>query len=224
MTKIVIADDEPDILEMMEYNLSKEGYTVYCASNGKEALEMVEEHKPVMVLLDIMMPEKDGVEVCTLLRANPEMNNTMIVFLTARSEDYTQIACYESGADDYIVKPIKPRVLVSRLKGILRRHTANQTTNEPVNFKDISIDIEQYLVKKNGQTISLAKKEFELLVLLSSRIGKLFSRDEIFNKVWGVDQMTGDRTIDVHIRKLREKIGSEYIKTVKGVGYRMELD
>jgi len=222
MIKIVLADDDSDILEMMKYNLSKEGYIVICANDGKKAIEMVELHKPDLVILDIMMPKKDGVEVCGILRANPEFDKVMIVFLTARSEDYTQIACYENGADDYIVKPIKPRVLVSRIKGILRRQQVEQGGNKPIAFKDIEIDLDKYSVKKDGKEITLAKKEFDLLVLLSSRTGKLFTRDEIFNKVWGVDQMTGDRTIDVHIRKLREKIGNDYIKTVKGVGYRME--
>jgi two-component system, OmpR family, alkaline phosphatase synthesis response regulator PhoP len=222
MIKIVLADDDPDILEMMEYNLTKEGYVVICAQDGEEAIRLVDEHKPELVVLDIMMPKKDGVEVCGVLRAKPELDNVMIVFLTARSEDYTQIACYDNGADDYIVKPIKPRVLVSRIKGILRRKTIQNGGGQPITFKDIEIDLDKYLVKKSGQEIMLAKKEFDLLVLLSSRTGKLFTRDEIFNKVWGVDQMTGDRTIDVHIRKLREKIGNDYIKTVKGVGYRME--
>lgn len=222
MTKIVLADDDPDILEMMEYNLSKEGYHVICANNGKEAIDLVKEHKPTLVVLDIMMPEKDGVEVCTYLRADPEFNETMIVFLTARSEDYTQIACYESGGDDYIVKPVKPRVLVSRIKGILRRYNTKEGNKKPIKVRDIVIDMDSYSVTKDGVEITLAKKEFELLFLLSSRTGKLFSRDEIFNKIWGYDQAIGDRTIDVHIRKIREKIGSDYIKTIKGIGYRME--
>jgi two-component system alkaline phosphatase synthesis response regulator PhoP len=222
MIKIVLADDDSDILEMMEYNLTQEGYIVVCANDGEEAVEMVELHKPNLVILDIMMPKKDGVEVCGILRSNAELEKMMIVFLTARSEDYTQIACYENGADDYIVKPIKPRVLVSRIKGILRRQQVERGGNKTIALRDIEIDLDRYSVRKFGVEITLAKKEFDLLVLLSSRAGKLFTRDEIFNKVWGVDQMSGDRTIDVHIRKLREKIGNDYIKTVKGVGYRME--
>jgi two-component system alkaline phosphatase synthesis response regulator PhoP len=222
MIKILLADDDPDILEMMEYNLTKEGYIIICAKEGNEAIEMAELHKPDLILLDIMMPEKDGVEVCGILRAREEMDKVMIVFLTARSEDYTQIACYENGADDYIVKPIKPRVLLSRIKGILRRQRVEQGKSKPITFKDVEVDIDKYSVRKAGVEITLAKKEFELLTLLSSHIGRLFTREEIYNKVWGVDQMAGDRTIDVHIRKLREKIGNDYIKTVKGVGYRME--
>lgn len=224
MLKILLADDDPDILEMMEYNLSKEGYEVIFAKNGKEAIEQVNQHQPTLAILDIMMPEKDGVEVCTILRQDPKWDNMMIIFLTARSEDYSQIACYESGGDDYIVKPVKPRVLVSRIKGILRRYNAEKGNYKPIEVKDVVIDLEQYRVTKSGQEIKLAKKEFELLVLLSSRSGKLFTRDEIFNKVWGVDQVIGDRTIDVHIRKLREKIGNDYIKTVKGIGYKMEAE
>ena len=220
--KILIADDDPDILEMMEYNLSKEGYDVICASNGQEAIDLVEEHRPVLAILDIMMPKKDGVEVCTTLRQNSELSDMMIIFLTARSEDYTQIACYESGGDDYIVKPIKPRVLVSRIKGIMRRFNNDLADSRPIYIKDIVIDLEKHFVQKGDTEINLAKKEFELLVLLSSRLGKLFTRDEIFNKVWGIDQVIGDRTIDVHVRKLREKIGNDYIKTVKGIGYKME--
>ena len=220
--KILIADDDPDILEMMEYNLSKEGYDVICASNGQEAIDLVEEHRPVLAILDIMMPKKDGVEVCTTLRQNSELSDMMIIFLTARSEDYTQIACYESGGDDYIVKPIKPRVLVSRIKGIMRRFNNDLVDSRPIYIKDIVIDLEKHFVQKGDTEINLAKKEFELLVLLSSRLGKLFTRDEIFNKVWGIDQVIGDRTIDVHVRKLREKIGNDYIKTVKGIGYKME--
>ncbi len=222
MIKILIADDDPDILEMMEYNLTKEGYDVVCATNGQEALDLVEEHRPKLAILDIMMPEKDGVEVCTTLRQNPLFNDMMIVFLTARSEDYTQIACYESGGDDYIVKPVKPRVLVSRIKGILRRFTVDSISKKPIQIKDILIDLEKHSVQKGNLEVNLAKKEFELLALLSSRSGKLFTRDEIFNKVWGIDQVIGDRTIDVHIRKLREKLGNDYIKTIKGIGYKME--
>ena len=167
MIKILIADDDPDILEMMEYNISKEGFEVIRATNGQEALDMVEQHKPHLAILDIMMPKKDGVEVCTLLRQDPQYNDMIVLFLTARSEDYTQIACYESGGDDYIVKPIKPRVLLSRIKGILRRFTADGSTHKPISIKDVIIDLEKHSVTKGEEQINLAKKEFELLVLLS---------------------------------------------------------
>ncbi|MDB4835323.1 response regulator transcription factor [Cyclobacteriaceae bacterium] len=223
MIRILIADDDPDILEMVEYNLSKEGFDVVCAHDGQQALDLIMETKPQLAILDIMMPEKDGVEVCSTIRQDPKYNDMMILFLTARSEDYTQIACYESGGDDYIVKPIKPRVLVSRIKGILRRFSNENSAQKPIQVKDVSIDLEKHAVLKGNKEINLAKKEFELLLLLSSRPGKLFTRDEIFNKIWGIDQVIGDRTIDVHIRKLREKLGNHYIKTIKGIGYKVEV-
>lgn len=225
MIKILVADDDNDILELLEYNLSKEGYEVLLASNGKEAIEIAQKEIPDLIILDVMMPEFDGVEVCEKLRSQRKFLNTLIIFLTARSEDFTQIACYENGGDDYIVKPIKPRVLMSRIKAILRRqivHTSNYQSTE-VAIGDIRIDIEQHQVIRGDEHITLPKKEFELLTLLISRPGKLFSRDEIFNKVWGVETVIGDRTIDVHIRKLREKIGNDFIKTVKGVGYKIEV-
>ncbi len=224
MVKILIVDDEDAILELMEFNLSNAGYEVITASNGEEAIALAKEHSPVMVILDIMMPKQDGVEVCERLRSMHQFQNTLIVFLTARNEDFTQIACYESGGDDYIVKPIKPRVLVSRIKAILRRqqHNLGREENE-IKVGDLVIDIEQFEVHKNSEKINLAKKEFELLTLLVSKPGKLFTREEIFNKVWGIDQAISDRTIDVHIRKLREKIGNTYIKTIKGMGYKMEV-
>ncbi len=224
MTQILIADDDPDILDLLEYNLSKEGWEVHTASNGQEALDKAQDLNPDLVILDIMMPEYDGVEVCEKLRNKDKFKDTLIIFLTARTEDFTQIACYESGGDDYIVKPIKPKVLVSRLKAILRRKVGRQyqDENNVITFGDLSIDIEQHEVKKEGETVTLAKKEFDLLVLLVSKPGKLFSREEIFNKVWGIDNAIGDRTIDVHIRKLRSKLGMSYIKTVKGVGYKLD--
>ena len=225
MIKILIADDDPNILEMIAYNLSNnEGYEVYTAKDGVEAIELAKEHNPTLVILDIMMPKMDGVEVCEKLRSKNKFQNTLIVFLTARNEDFTQIACYESGGDDYIVKPIKPKVLASRIKAILRRYNAHSRTQSSLMVKDINIDLESYTVSKEGKEINLAKKEFELLVLLASKPGKLFTRDEIFNKVWGVDQAIGDRTIDVHVRKLREKIGTSYIKTIKGMGYKVEIN
>lgn len=224
MTKVLVADDDNDILELMEYNLSKEGFKVFLAKDGKEALEVAEAEIPELIILDVMMPHWDGVQVCEKLRGNTKFENSLIVFLTARAEDFTQIACYESGGDDYIVKPIKPKVLVSRIKAILRRQDVRSgaSISNTIVLGDIELDIEQHSVTKAGENVNLPKKEFELLSLLVSRPGKLFSRDEIFNKVWGVDTVIGDRTIDVHIRKLREKLGHEYIKTVKGVGYKIE--
>lgn len=225
MVKVLIADDDPAILEMLEYNLKKEGFVVYTANNGEEALDIAKREVPNLMILDIMMPKLDGVEVCEKVRAISELDQTLVVFLTARSEDFTQIACYENGGDDYIVKPIKPKVLISRLKAILKRQLPVETNSKKhvLTFGEITIDVERYEVKKDKVDISLAKKEFELLLLLGSKPGKLFTRDEIFNKVWGTDTAIGDRTIDVHIRKLREKIGDTYIKTIKGLGYKIEV-
>lgn len=225
MVKILLADDDPAIVEMLEYNLKKEGFVVYTTSDGEEALEIAKRELPNLMILDIMMPKLDGVEVCERVRSMRELDQSLIVFLTARSEDFTQIACYENGGDDYIVKPIKPKVLISRLKAILKRQLPTDTADKKhvLTFGNISIDVERYEVKKDQQGISLAKKEFELLLLLGSKPGKLFTRDEIFNKVWGTDTAIGDRTIDVHIRKLREKIGDTYIKTIKGLGYKIEV-
>ncbi len=225
MTKILIADDDISILELLEYNLKREGYVIFTAKDGEEAIRVAKDEIPDLIILDIMMPKLDGVEVCEKLRADSTFENTLIVFLTARTEDFTQIACYENGGDDYIVKPIKPKVLASRLKAILKRKISSEygsSKSDEFTFGEISINIERFEVKKNGDALALAKKEFELLLLLSSKPGKLFTRDEIFNKVWGVDTAIGDRTIDVHIRKLREKIGDSYIKTVKGLGYKIE--
>lgn len=221
--KVLIADDQEDLLELLEYNLSKEGFDVILAKNGKEAIEKAKVEDPDLIMLDVMMPEFDGVEVCEILRGQNQFKNTIIVFLTARNEDFTQIACYENGGDDFIVKPIKPKVLMSRLKAILKRRVeyAKEETHV-MTVADLKINTEEFMVYKNDVKINMAKKEFELLVLLVSRPGKLFTREEIFNKVWGSDQFIGDRTIDVHIRKLREKLGNGYIKTVKGVGYKVE--
>lgn len=221
MVKILVVDDDLDILELLKYNLNNNGYNVATAENGKKAIDLAQTFKPNLILLDIMMPEKDGVEVCSILRDDPIFNDTFIVFLTARNEDYTQIACYENGADDFIVKPIRPRVLLSRINGVLKRNRKSNS-DHLVKIKDLLIDKEQHKVKKGDLLITLAKKEFELLILLASTPGKLFRRNEIFNNIWGADQMVGDRTIDVHIRKLREKIGADYILTVKGIGYKME--
>ncbi len=221
--KILLVDDDHDILEFVGYNLEKEGYKVKTASSGTEAIEKASKTVPNLILLDVMMPEMDGIETCDRLRAMPELNETMIAFLTARGEDYSQVAGFEAGADDYITKPIKPKVLISRIKALLRRQaSANVTGKQKMDFGDLTIDAEQYLIKLKGKKIELPRKEFELLTLLASRPGKVFPREEIMDKIWGNDVIVGGRTIDVHIRKLREKIGSNKIKTVKGVGYKFE--
>jgi len=223
--KILLVDDEPDILEFMEYNLKQENYDVIKASNGKEAIAKAINEHPQLIILDIMMPEQDGIETCRQLRAIPEFKNTMIAFLTARNEDYSQIAGFEVGADDYITKPIKPRVLVSRINALFRRFE-NGTKEEKGKVMiagDLRIDREQYLVHRNEERFVLPRKEFELLSLLASKPGKVFTRDEILDRVWGNDIVVGDRTIDVHVRKLREKLGEENIKTVKGIGYKFEF-
>jgi len=221
MTKILIVDDEPDILEFMEYNLKKEGYQIFSAKNGEEAIETASRIKPSLVILDIMMPELDGIETCRSIRNNAELKNTLIAFLTARNEDYSQIAGFDVGADDYISKPIKPRVLVSRIKALLRR--ANGTGSEElVKIGNLEIDREKYTVTYNGTELTFPRKEFELLSLLISKPGKVFTREEIMTRVWGDDIIVGDRTIDVHIRKIREKLGDESIKTIKGVGYKYD--
>lgn len=223
--KILIVDDEPDILEFLKYNLDKEGYEVFTASDGERALEVAEEAQPHLVMLDIMMPKMDGVEVCRNLRSKPEFDKTVIAFLTAREEDYSQIAALDVGGDDYITKPIRPRVLLSRIKALLRRSEREEPVKDESVIKvgDLAIDKERVSVQKGEKLIELAKKEFELLFLLVSKPGKVFSREEIFNKVWGTDVIVGNRTIDVHIRKLREKIGDHYIKTIKGIGYKFEF-
>lgn len=220
--KILIADDEPDILEFLQYNLEREGYEIILAENGREAITKAKAHNPQMILLDIMMPELDGIETCRELRNMPDFKNTLIAFLTARNEDYSQIAGFDVGADDYITKPIKPRVLISRMKALMRRF-GSEVQEENVNLGSIEIDREKYLVYKDGEKLSLPKKEFELLSLLASKPGKVFSRKEIMSKIWGNDIIVGDRTIDVHIRKLREKIGEEQFKTIKGIGYKFDM-
>lgn len=224
-SKVLIVDDDEDILELMEYNLNKEGYHVQKANNGKIGLSKAIEFKPELIILDVMMPEIDGVALCELLREKKEFEDTLIVFLTARSEDFTQISCYESGGDDFIVKPIKPRVLLSRIKALLKRSHRNNGENKDSNiitFNDLKIDRDKFIVYKDDEAISLVRKEFKLLELLASSPGKLFTRDEIFRRVWGSDVIVGDRTIDVHIRKIREKLNIQNIKTVKGMGYKFE--
>lgn len=220
--KILIVDDEEDILEFIEYNLKKEGYEVYTAHDGEEALRKALEIAPHLVLLDVMMPNMDGMETCRRLRAMPETADAIIAFLTARSEDYSQVAGFDAGADDYIAKPVRPNVLVSRIKALLKRvDSGNQAAaDNPEDDRTLLIDRERYLVIRNGEEIILPRKMFELLALLYSKPEKVFLRDEIFTAVWGDDVIVGERTIDVHIRKLREKIGPDYIVTVKGVGYK----
>lgn len=219
--KILLVDDEPDILEFLTYNLKKEGYIVMVANNGKEAISISEKEIPQLIILDVMMPEIDGIEVCEILRKNPKLSHTVIAFLTARSEDYSQIAGFEAGADDYITKPIKPKLFVSRVKALLKRYEiANKTSERKYLSANLIIDKNKYNVITNGNEINLPKKEFELLVLLTSNPDKVFTRDEIYNTIWGSDVIVGDRTIDVHIRKLREKIGDNHIQTIKGIGYR----
>ncbi|MCI4647807.1 response regulator transcription factor [Phaeodactylibacter sp.] len=224
--KILIVDDEPDILDFIRYNLVKEGFEVFTASNGEDGIKTAEQVKPRLIILDIMMPKMDGVEVCRQLRSKPEFEHTLITFLTAREEDYSQIAALDVGGDDYITKPIRPRVFLSRIKALLRRSERREEEREEPNtlsIGDLIIDRDRVTVTKGEEVIELAKKEFELLYLLVSKPGKVFSREEIFNKVWGTDVIVGNRTIDVHIRKLREKIGDHYIKTIKGIGYKFEF-
>lgn len=222
--KVLLVDDEEDILEFLSYNLKKDGYDVYTALNGKEAIEIAKKVNPNLIILDVMMPGMDGIETCKEIRELPEMKNVLVAFLTARNEDYSQIAGFDVGADDYINKPIKPRVLSSRIKALLRRGGIVENVNtEKVDLGGIRIDREKYVIFKDDKQISLPKKEFELLDLLASKPGKVFTREIILDKVWGGDVVVGDRTIDVHIRKLREKLGDDYIKTVKGIGYKFEF-
>ena len=222
-TKILLVDDEPDILEIVGYNLSQEGYIVSTASNGKEAIAKAKKELPNLIIMDVMMPEMDGMEACEAIRKIPELSNTLITFLTARSEDYSQVAGFEVGADDYITKPIKPKLLVSKVKALLRRLVATEQDSETLNVGGIEINREEYKIVMSNIEISLPRKEFELFYLLASKPGKVFKRDEILDKVWGNEVVVGGRTIDVHIRKLREKIGDDYFKTIKGVGYKFEV-
>jgi two-component system alkaline phosphatase synthesis response regulator PhoP len=218
---ILLVDDEPDILEFISFNLLQEGYTVYTANNGEEALHMALKTNPDLILLDVMMPKMDGIEACQRIRKHPNLNHCLIAFLTARGEDYSQLAGFDSGGDDYILKSIKPRVLMSRIKALLRRKPKRHSSSDAgISNKGISIDHERYLVIKEGQHINLPKKEFELLNLLWSEPGRVFTRERILSSVWGDDVVVGDRTIDVHIRKIRSKLGNEYIQTIKGVGYK----
>lgn len=223
--KILLVDDEPDILEIVGYNLEQVGYQVFKAENGKEAVKIAQKVKPHLIIMDVMMPEMDGMEACEKIREIPELKDTIITFLTARNEDYSQVAGFEVGADDYIAKPIKPKLLVSKVKGLLRRLKEEELENsETLTVGNLLINREEYKVVKDGITIVLPRKEFELLYLLASKPGKVFTRTEILDKVWGNEVIVGGRTIDVHIRKLREKIDEEVFKTIKGVGYKIELN
>jgi two-component system alkaline phosphatase synthesis response regulator PhoP len=219
--KILVVDDEDDILEFIQYNLKKEGYEVHLAHNGQEAVTLGKKIKPDLILLDVMMPVMDGIEACKIIKADKDFNKSFVVFLTARAEEYSEIAGFSAGADDYIAKPIKPRVLLSRINAILRRKSKDVVDTKLI-VGNIIIDRETFLVYKNEDKIQLARKEFELLYLLASKPGKVFTREYILEKVWGDEVLVVDRTIDVHIRKLREKVGEEYIGTVKGVGYKFE--
>lgn len=222
--KILIVDDEPDIRELIEYNLKKEGYQVFTASNGQEAVTEAKRVLPDLIILDIMMPKMDGIEACRILRTMNEFKNTFMVFLTARSEEYSEIAGFNVGADDYIAKPIKPRALTSRVNAILRRNVqAEAEEDNKLEIADLVIDREAFLVFRNGERITLAKKEFELLYLLASKPGKVYTRDVILKNIWEESVVVTNRTIDVHIRKLREKLGDRYVSTVKGVGYKFEV-
>ena len=218
--KILLVDDEPDILEIVGFNLSREGFQVITAENGKEGVLTAKKEKPHLIILDVMMPEMDGIEACEQIRKNPDLNECMITFLTARGEDYSLLAGFDAGADDYITKPIKPKILVSKVKALLRRLKQNEMEGSVIKFGNLTIDSEAYKVLLNDEEIALPRKEFELLSLLVSKPGKVFKREEILDKVWGNEVVVGGRTIDVHIRKLREKIGDDCINTVKGVGYK----
>ena len=221
--KILLVDDEPDILEFISYNLNKEGFEVFTSNNGKDAIKIAIDEKPALIILDVMMPDVDGIETCRVIRETPELKEVLIAFLTARNEDYSQIAGFDAGADDYINKPIKPRVLISRVKALLRRAGKMTGGEEVLDINGFMIDREKYLIVKDNRQYNLPKKEFELIALLASKPGKVFTREDILKSVWGDDVVVGDRTIDVHIRKLREKLGDNYIRTIKGVGYKFEF-
>ena len=219
--KILIADDEPDILEIIQFNLQAEGYEVATAKNGDEAIEMAKKHQPDLIILDIMMPGKNGIEVCKILRTQPNFKHTLIIFLSALSDENTEISGLETGADDYLTKPIRPKILVSKVHSLFRRLVKEDASITQIG--DLIIDREKYIITYNNQDIILARKEFELLALLASKPSKVFLRNDILNKVWGTEVIVGDRTIDVHIRKIRQKLNLDCITTVKGVGYKFEI-
>ena len=218
--KILLVDDEPDVIEIIKYNLLQEGYSVKTASNGKEAIKKAEKTTPHLIIMDVMMPEMDGIEACEYLRKNPNFNDTIIMFLTARGEDYSYVAAFDAGADDYVTKPIKPKIIVSKVKSLLRRLKKEEENQDKIKVGKLIIDRDQYEVTLKGKTFSLPRKEFELLFLLASKSDKVVKREKIMQVVWGSEVVVGDRTIDVHIRKLREKVGDKHFKTVKGVGYK----
>ena len=223
--KILCVDDEPDILEILKYNLSNVGYDIYLANDGLSAIKKAKEIIPNLIIMDVMMPKMDGIQACENLRSNEKFNDTIIMFLTARGEDFSHVAAYEAGADDYVTKPVKPKILISKVKGLLRRFKkVNDNDINIIELKDIIIDKEKYKVYMSGNTLNLPRKEFELLYLLASKPDKVFKREKIMENVWGEEVVVGDRTIDVHIRKLREKLGDKYIKTIKGVGYKFVID
>lgn len=218
--KILLVDDEPDVIEIIKYNLIQEGYQVKTASNGEEALKNAKKQTPNLIIMDVMMPVMDGIEACEQLRKDSKFNDTIIMFLTARGEDYSYMAAFDAGADDYVTKPIKPRIIVSKVKALLRRLKKEDENQDKIQLGKLIIDKEQYEVTHKGKTFPLPKKEFELLYLLASKPDKVFKREKIMQTVWGSEVVVGDRTIDVHIRKLREKLGDKYFKTIKGVGYK----
>ena len=218
--KILLVDDEPDVIEIIRYNLDQEGYKIYTASDGKEALKKAKKKIPHLIIMDVMMPNIDGIEACEQLRNDVSFNETIIMFLTARGEDYSQVAALEAGADDYVTKPIKPKIIVSKVKALLRRLKNEEPTQEKIQIGKLIIDRDKYEVIHMGKSFSMPRKEFELLYLLASKPDKVIKREKIMEIVWGSEVVVGDRTIDVHIRKLREKIGDKYFKTVKGVGYK----
>ena len=220
MKKILIVDDEKDILEFLSYNLKKEGFSIYTASDGLEGLGKTKKIKPDLIIVDLMMPKMNGIEMCENIRNDKKLSNVIILFLTARSEDYTQIAALDSGADDFIKKPIKPKLLISKVKSLMRRFSLNKNLKNYIH-KDVELDIEKYSVKIKGDNINLARKEFDLLKLLINQPGKVYTREEILNDVWGNDIHVVDRTIDVHINRLRDKLGQKFIETVKGIGYKI---
>lgn len=222
--RVLVVDDEPDILDLLDYNLSKEGYKVKTANNGKKAVDLAAKFLPDLILLDIMMPHQDGVETCRQLRENPDLHDTFVVFLTARSEEYSEVAAFDTGADDYITKPIKPRALMSRIGAMFRREAKKGEKSSKINAGDLVIDRTSYTVTTQGEIISLPKKEFELLYYLAQNPDKVHSRDDLLQNIWGSDVYVLARTVDVHIRKVREKIGSNYIITIKGVGYKFGAD
>lgn len=221
--KILIADDEPDIVEIISYNLKLEGYEIFTARDGDDALQKAKAHKPDLIILDVMMPYKNGMEVCKILRSQPQFNQTLIIFLTALSDEYSHVKGLEFGADDYLSKPVSPKVLVTKVNSLFRRVQKGPDQDKVLQLGELRIDPVQFVVHHNGQDISLAKKEFELLYLLASKPGRVFLRNEILSQIWGTDVIVGDRTIDVHIRKIRQKLGLDCITTVKGVGYKFDL-